>query len=333
MKTAAAELIGAILVVLALAPAGQPAEPSSFELVQTITLKGKRGALDHVALDPKRERLFLANKANNSFDIVDLKKGSLFKQVTNQEAIQGIAYAADLDKVYVGLGGKGLFNVFDGKTYRLLNTHKFEDDSDNVRYDPRTRLVYVAHAEKSLAVVDGKKYSVKADIKLPGDAEGFELAKGNSLLYVAIPSPCEVAVIDTQKNEVTANFAIKLADTATAIALDEAGHRILVGCRKQPMLVVLDMDSGKEVASVPIPGEVDDLFFDAGRKRIYASCGEGFIAVLRQVDADHYESVENIPTTKQAKTSLFVPETSRLYLAVPRQEGKPGPEIRIYQAK
>ena len=93
-----------------------------------------------------------------------------------------------------------------------------------------------------------------------------------------------------------------------------------------------DVASGKEITSVAIPGDVDDLFFDAKRKRIYASCGEGFLAVLRQVDADHYELLEKIATVKDAWTCFFDAETSRLYLGVPRQKDKKGPEIRVYQA-
>ena len=74
-------------------------------------------------------------------------------------------------------------------------------------------------------------------------------------------------------------------------------------------LVVMDSDTGKIVASVPIPGDVDDLSFDARRGRIYASCGEGAIAVIRQVDADRYESLATIPTVAGARTSIFSPDS------------------------
>jgi hypothetical protein len=82
---------------------------------------------------------------------------------------------------------------------------------------------------------------------------------------------------------------------------------------------------------VPIPADVDDLFYDAKRKRLYASCGEGVLAVVRRRDADHYELLEKLPTVKLARTCLFDPAGDRLYLGLPRQEGKEGPEIRVYQ--
>jgi hypothetical protein len=126
---------------------------------------------------------------------------------------------------------------------------------------------------------------------------------------------------------------MKMAAGGHPLALDEANQRIYVGCRKEPMIVTLDMETGKEIAGVPIPGDVDDLFLDVKRKRLYASCGEGFLVVLKQVDANHIEVLEKIPTAKGVRTCLYVSEMGRLFLAVPRQEGKDGPEIRVYQAK
>ncbi len=320
----------AAVAALALAPAAESAE---LELVQTIPLQGKAGGLDHLALDAKRERLFVANKANNTLDVVDLKAGKLLQQKPNQTAIQGVAYAADLDRVFVGLGSNGLCNVFEGETYKTLKTIKFKDDADNVRYNPATRLVYVAHAEKALGVIDAKSFALKADIKLPAAAEGFAMEAKRPRIYLVNPSPSQVAVIDTDKNEVVTTYPIAAASGGHPIALDEANRRLVVGCRKEPMLVVLDTETGKEVATVAIPGDVDDVFLDAKRKRLFASCGEGFVAVVEQQDADHYRVLEKMPTAKGAKTCFYVAETGRLYLAVPRQEGKDGPEVRVYQAK
>ncbi|HEY2787577.1 MAG TPA: hypothetical protein VGJ05_21655 [Fimbriiglobus sp.] len=305
---------------------------AELKLVQTIVLKGKAGNLDHVALDAKRNRLFVANKANNTLDVVDLTAGTLLKQIPNQTGIQGLAYAPDLDRIYVGLGTKGMCNVFDGANYKAVKTIKFADDSDNVRYHAKTHMVYVAHAEKALGVISARTNSSKADIKLPAAAEGFALEEKRPRMYVATPEPCQVVVVDTARNEVVQVFPIQKSGGAHPIALDEANHRIYLGCRKEPMIVVMDTETGKEVGGAKIPEGVDDLYFDAGTKRLYASCGEGFIAVLKVGEADRVELQEKLPTAAGARTSLFVPETGRLYLAVPRQEGKDGPEIRVYQA-
>jgi DNA-binding beta-propeller fold protein YncE len=317
----------ALLLSVRLADAAEP----TLKLTQTIPLKGRPGKLDHLALDAKEDRLFVANKPNNTLDIVDLKAGKLLRQIAAQQGIQGIAYAADLDRVFVGLGQGGYCNVFDGKDYKLLKSIKFMDDSDNVGYNPKTKLVYVAHAENALGVIDAKTFEVKADIKLPATAEQFELEAARPKLYVNITSLNQVAVIDTDTNKITTTYPVKMAGANVPMAFDEPNKRLFLGCRKPAMLVVMDSDSGKEIASVPIGGEVDNLFFEAKRKRLYAVCGEGVISVIRQVNADKYEALETIATEKTARTGLLDAEGSRFFLAVPRLAGKDAPEVRVYK--
>jgi DNA-binding beta-propeller fold protein YncE len=323
--------VGGLLVFLILAaPAALAAEPATLELVQTIPLKGVEGRLDHLAIDAKGKRLFVANLSNNSLDVVDLDAGKLVKQVPKQKKIQGIAYVPDLDRIFVGNGDDGVCNVFDGRTYELVKSLEFAG-ADNVRFDPRTNQVYVGHT-KFLSAIDAKSLKVK-EIKLPGAGKAFQLHPSKARLYVNTHEPAQVVEIDTEKNEVVGKFPVKLAEGNYALALDAEGGRLYVGCRKKPAVVVLDMKGGKEIGSVAIPQEVDDLFFDAKRKRLYASCGEGVLAVVAVKDKDTLEVAERITTKKLARTCLFDAGTDRLYLAVPRQKDKDGPEIWVYRPR
>src|SRR5262249_4461705 len=154
-------------------------------------------------------------------------------------------------------------NVFDTTNYQLLKTRKFTDDADNVRYHPRTHQVYVAHAEKALGVIDGDTLELKSDIELPGAAESFQLESGRARLYISLPSPSQIVVIDTEKNAVINRYPVKMSGANYALALDETNHRLFIGCRKKPMLVVMDTESGKEITGIEIPADTDDVLFDA----------------------------------------------------------------------
>ena len=116
------------------------------------------------------------------------------------------------------------------------------------------------------------------------------------------------------------------------MALDESNHRLFVGCRRPPRLVVLDTGSGKVTADLAIEGDADDLFYDSKRKRLYISCGQGLVNVIGQSDANSYAPLAQIPTAPGARTSLFSPDLDEFYLAVP-QSAKQRAEIRIYQAQ
>jgi len=307
-------------------------ETASLRRMQTIPLAGPTGRLDHLAVDPVHHRLFVANMPNSSLDVVDLVQGQLVKQVPGQRGIQGIAYAADLDVILVG-NGSGELNLFNGRDYHLLKGLHPGDDCDNVRYDPRTRLAFVIHAPRSLAVIDASTRTLVQEIPLPADPESFQLERGRPRIYLNTPSPSQVVVIDTEKRSVRKVYRLTRGGANFPMALDEAHHRLVVGCRRPPLLDVLDTETGREVASVTIPGDTDDVWYDAEQQRIYVSCGEGYLAVLRQSDPDHYEIVSRVRTQRGARTSLYDQASHLLYLLVPRHADSAAPEVWVFQTR
>jgi DNA-binding beta-propeller fold protein YncE len=330
-KMVCGTLFAVVLSLMLALPPARAGEPASLRLVQTIPLKGAPGRVDHMAVDNEHGRLLVANLSNNSLDIVDLKAGKLVKQIPDQKKIQGVAYVPGLDRIFVGNGVSGECNVYDGRDYKLLKSIKLPD-ADNVRYNPSTGLVYVEHAEQSLSVFDAKTYEPKTTIKLPGRPQAFQLESKRPRLYLnALPD--HLVVIDTDKNAVLATHPLKLAQRGYPVTIDEANHRIFIGCREKAVVLVMDSESGKAITTVAIPEDIDDLFYDAKHKRLYASCGEGFLTVIRQRDADTYDILEKIPTVKLARTCLFDPVSGRLYLGLPRQEGQEGPQIQVYEAR
>jgi DNA-binding beta-propeller fold protein YncE len=317
------------VTLAAAGPAGAD-EPKTLRLEKTIPLEGGVGRYDHMALDPKGDRLFVANLSNNSLDVIDLAAGKLVRQVPGQRKAQGVAYAADLDWVFLGNGVDGECRAFDGKTFALLGSVKLPG-ADNVRYHPGKGLVYVAHAEAALTALDAKTLAVKASVKLPGPPEGFQLDAARGRLFVNTLGPARVAVVDLERNEVTAAYPVTRADATYPLALDPAGKRVFVGCRKPSKVVVLDADTGKELSDAEIPNDVDDLFYDAKRRRLYASCGEGVLAVLREQDGGTFVTAERVPTRKLARTSLFDPASGRLFVVLPRTDDRTPPELRVYR--
>lgn len=106
--------------------------------------------------------------------------------------------------------------------------------------------------------------------------EVIDLAAGKRI-FVNVPDAKHVAVIDRVKRSVVETWPMEKFQANFPMALDETNHRLFIGCRKPARLVVLDTTAGKPVADMAISGDIDDLFYDANLKRLYLSCGEGFI--------------------------------------------------------
>ncbi len=159
--------------------------------------------------------------------------------------------------------------------------------------------------------------------------EAFELERSGRRIYVNVPSAHHVAVVDRGSGKVAETWKIEGAGQNFAMALDTTSKRLFVATRQPAALLVFDTQTGKRTAQLPLCGDADDLFFDAQRRQLYAVCGEGVVQIVRQRDPDHYETAGSIPTSRGARTGLFIPRLSTLFVAVPATPGSPA-QLRAY---
>jgi len=104
----------------------------------------------------------------------------------------------------------------------------------------------------------------------------------------------------------------------------------MVAFRSPSVLGVFSAQDGSTVANVESCGDADDVFVDAKRHRVYMSCGSGALDVF-DTEKAAYRRVARVPTASGARTSLFVPELDRLFLAV-RANARTPAALWIYRA-
>ena len=303
------------------------ARGEALTLTRTIALPHVEGRIDHFAHDVAGARLFVAGLGNNSVEVVDLKSGRVVRSIAGFAEPQGIFFVPGLNRLYIANGGDGALRVFDGTTFAAIATIKFSDDADNLRYEAATQRIYVGYGDGALGVVDATNNKIVGDIRLGGHPESFQLEQDGTRIFVNVPRARQVAVLDRVQRKVVAAWTTGSAAGNFPMALDEARHRLFLACRSPARLLVLDTGSGRELASLKLHGDCDDLFFDAERHQLYASCGEGFIDIFTQIEADHYALTESVPTTAKARTCFF--DGRQIYLAVPKVGGRDA-EIRVY---
>ena len=317
------------VAVLAAASLAQAQSAPPLRLEKTIPLPGAKGRIDHMAFDAHNHRLYVAVLGSDAVDVVDLQNGAVVGTIPGLAEPQGIVYQPEKDRIWIANGRDGSVRIFDAKSLKLLRTIDLHDDADNIRRDTATQRIYVGYGSGGIAVFDSDANQI-ADIKLDAHPESFQLEKAGPLLFVNLPGSRKVGVIDRSKATVIAKWSTGMDLANFPMALDEADGRLFVICRFPARLLVMDSKSGAIVAKLPTVGDSDDLFYDTDLKRLYVSGGEGAIAVYQQNDRDHYTKLAQIETVKGARTSLFVPELHRLFLAV-RQQGQTPAAIRVFE--
>jgi YVTN family beta-propeller protein len=302
------------------------------KLEQTIPLSGVEGRIDHFAFDPAGDRLFVCALGNNTVEVIDLQKRERVHSITGLGAPQGVAYAPEVNRLFVANDKDGICKIYDGRSFQVVGELNFKDDADNIRYDEATKKIYIGFGSGGIAVVNAPDGKQVGSIKLSAHPEAFQLEKNGNRIFVNVPNSRHVEVIDRDKGEVIARWKTDLAFGNFPMALDEANHRLFVGCRLPSRLVALNTDSGDVAAKVDISGDSDDVFYDSKRHRIYAICGAGKIDIIEQTDPKTYKALTKVDTANDARTGLFVPERDTLFVAVPHR-GSQQAEIRCYRVE
>lgn len=311
-------------------------------LVQTIPLPGVKGRLDHMDLDIKGKRLFVAGLEKGSVEVVDLATNQWKSSIPGLRKPQGIAYVGSLNKLFVASGDDAMLRVFRADTLDLLDAIQLQPGPNRVVYDPHTKLLYVGYGggdtgtePGEIGIIDAQTDKHIGDIRVSAHPAELLLDSSGHTLYVFASLKKQIEVINTRSRSVKATLPVSSRRPGDA-AFDEPTHRLLIGTRIPANMIAMDSQTGKEVAKLPTAEGMDGVFFDAKRKRIYISGGRGadagFVFIYQQLDPNHYETIGKISTRPGAGTSFWSPELDRYYLAAPASD-KESAAILVFQPR
>lgn len=300
-----------LLIAAPLEAGAQTASKPALAQEAMIALPNTKGRIDHLTVDLARNHLFVAELGNNTVDVVDLVTRKVVHRIEGLDEPQGVAYEPKADLLAVAGGGDGTLRLFSARDFSPRAVIKLGEDADNVRVDPRTGLFVVGYGSGALAVIDGQKGIKLREVPLPGHPESFRLS-GNRV-FVNVPGAGKVVVADIDSGKVSATWTPERLSGQFPMFLDDAGHVGIV-FRGGNRLVLFDGATGKQVSSVPTCGDADDLFYDAKRKAFYVSCGSGGVDVFNTGNGG-MTLRSHVSTALGARTSYFVPELDRLFVA------------------
>ncbi len=286
---------------------------------------GGDGGWDYLTLDSQANRLYVAR--TDCVQIIDTERGALVRTIPGLEGGHGVALAPELNDGFATSGQSGSVLRFNLTSLRPYGAPiAVGKKPDAIAYEPLTRHVFVFNGEShDASVIDAATATVVATIPLGGAPE-FAVPDGRGTLFVNLEDKSEVLAVDAQKNTVTHHWPLAPGAEPTGLALDPLKHRLFAGCRNG-QLIVLDAQSGKHLAELPIGKGVDACAVDPGTGLAFASCGDGTMTVVQEDPAKpgEFQVLEVVKTQRGARTMALDPRTHAVYLATASFETAPAP--------
>lgn len=308
-------------------------DPAAVQLVQMTPLPGIEGDFDFLAVDLKRDRLFIAGEEHHTIEIFKASTGEHLQSVGGVKTPHALAYVAEKNELIVADGGDSSALFLSAGDLKQVDRVALIDGSptgktdspDTGFYDAKRRIFFVGNGGKSanlpyseIAEINVDTHKIVGTVRVEGNnLEAMAVDEARDRLFVNVRDKKQIGVVDLKQNKVVATWDVGL-NRNTALAFDAASNLVFVGSRQPGLLTVLDGRTGAVVAQLPCADMTDSMTWDAEAKRIYIAGSQG-LSIFHQDSRDRYSELLRIPTNG-GKTALYVPQLKRFYVVHPKTE-------------
>jgi len=285
--------------------------PGSYHVTKKIPIPGQ-GGWDYLAVDEAARRLYVSH--GSEVEVVDIDSGTIVGKIENTPGVHGIAIAPELGRGFVSNGQASTITIFDLKTLKRISDVPTGQKPDAIIYDPATSRVFAFNGGgNSATAIHAADGSVAGTVDLGGGPE-YAVSDAAGYVYDNLEDESLVLKINAKSLKVEERWPTAPCSSPSSMAIDRPNRRLFLGCRSKVM-AVMNADTGKVIATLPIGDHVDATAFDPASRLIFNSNGEGTITVIRQDGPDKYSIAETVKTLPRAKTMALDPKTHQLFLS------------------
>lgn len=318
---AAAAAIAAALCTL-------PAAAQFHRLEAAVKLKSADPDWDYLSFHPGRGHLFIGAR-HNGVIVYDVSAKKVVRKIHDSEGANATTLVTEFDRGYTA-NEDGTSTVFRLSTLETIGKIKLGEDADAGFYDPVTKqIAFMRGDSREITYVDAKSAAVVGRLAMQSKKLEASAPDGEGNMFTAQRDRNSVVKVDLRARQVVAEWPIEGCVEANGLAFDRANQRLLIGCRgKEPVLAVLDSQSGRLVTRLEIGRGNDGVIYDPDTRKVYASGGvDANLVVYQQVDADTYKLIEATTTRPYARTMALDPKTKKVYLVT--AEGTVDPAKKV----
>jgi YVTN family beta-propeller protein len=284
------------------------AQSSGYHLAASFHIKSN-GWWDYIAVN--KNKLYVSH--GTQVNILDKESGHSLSVIPNTKGVHGIAIVNALNKGYTSNGGADNVTVFDLSNDKVLREIPTGKDPDAIFYDDYSKKIITCNGRaNSLSVIDPATDKVIGTIALSGKPE-TAVSNGAGKVFVNIEDKSAISVVDIKNLKVEKTWPIAPGESPSGLSIDRKTNRLFAGCENK-MLVVLNAENGKVVATPAIGDGCDGTAFDPQLNYVYSSNGDGTLTIIKEISRDKFEVLENVPTKRGARTLTVDEETHTVYL-------------------
>jgi DNA-binding beta-propeller fold protein YncE len=306
-------LTGAAFAALAMIAAqAQPAPASGpYHIVQTAVVGGE-GGFDYVYADAAGRRLYIPRSGQMPPPRIAVYDLDTLQPVGEIAGFN--AHGAVVDpKSGHGFATSKPVVMWDARTLATIKTIDVQGGPDGILFDPFNQRVYIlSHGAPNMTVINATDGAIVGTVDLGGAPEQA-VTDGAGHLYVDIEDKGQVAVVDAKTMTVTGRYDLGAADlTPAGLAFDVKNHILFAACRNPASMVILNADTGKILATLPISPGVDGAVFNPNTMEAFSSQGDGTLTVIKESSPTSFAVEQTVQTKVGAKTLTLDSKTNRV---------------------
>lgn len=250
---------------------------------------------DFFSIDPTHRRLYGAGP-----NVVDIDQNRVIGMLADTNVGGGFVLAPALGR---GMVRNGIvFELQSGATVKRLAA-----SGDAALYEPVTAHAFLLG--DSVAVVDLKRASLVAKIRIPGAGESG-VADGRGRVYLNLVDKNAIAVVDATTLKVVNEYSVGSSTHPMGLAIDRAHNRLFAACTGR--VVVVDAGTGRIVATIPVPGQSDQNAFDPATGLLFEPGGSAGMAIIHEDSPDRYSIVQTVNDPRVTGVAVVVDPRSRV---------------------
>lgn len=299
-------------LLMSLVSKAQSADVYSFE--KSISVPGD-GGYDYLSIDEKNRHLFVSHGV--SVNVIDLKTEQVIGSIDNMKGVHGIAVDNEVNRGFITDGRDNSVLVFDLISLKTITVIPVTPKGpDGIMFDPFSKRIFAFCGHGNAAsVIDVNDMKEIGTIDLGGGPE-FAVPDGKGLIYNNLEDKNSLNVIDAVAMKVIHNYLLSPCGGPTGLAFDVQHQLVFTGCRENKGMSVVDVHTGKVIATLPIGSGVDAVAYDASTKLIFCSNGDSTTTIIKQKSESEYAVVQTLYTQVRAKTMALDKVTHKIYLSV-----------------